>query len=75
MRKTVYLTLAALGAASIATAAVVTTEAPPEPVATRVTMAATATHHIRAVASETESTENTKVTKRECRHHCPFFGD
>jgi hypothetical protein len=74
VKKTVYLSLVTLGVASIATAAVMTNE-PTEPTAGRriqAQSASTATHHTRAVASETEKNGE---TKRECRHHCPFSDD
>jgi hypothetical protein len=73
MRRTVYITLATLGLASIATAAVMT-EAPEQRVERRVQTQSTATSttgEARTVASESETTE----TKKECRHRCPLFGD
>ncbi|MBC8145736.1 MAG: hypothetical protein H7X80_09120 [bacterium] len=74
MRRTVYLSLAALGAASIATAAVMTTgptglNANAEQ-QLRAATGTTQTHHIRSSVNESETSES----KRECRHHCPLFG-
>lgn len=75
MRRTVYLSLAALGAASIATAAVMTTDQSEVNNTVeqrlRATGNTTQTHHMRAVVSESE--KSWADSKKECRHRCPLF--
>lgn len=72
MRRTVYLSLAALGAASIATAAVVTNAPTESRAPTRVEAHAqgTETHHTRVVSSESQENSG---TRESCRKHCPWF--
>jgi hypothetical protein len=74
VRRTVYLSLVTLGAASIATAAVMTTTPSDEPTPGRRAEArvTATTERTSAVASETETKSE---TKRECRKRCRFFGD
>ena len=73
MRRTIYLSLAALGAATIATAAVMTSTH--DGTQSRRAQASTEgvqTHQIRAIASESETPA---PSKKGCRRECWFSFD
>ena len=73
MRRTVTLSLATLGVATIATAAVMTSTPDADVQRARVTTTATSeTHHMRPAVSESEAPT---TTKRECRRSCWFSFD